>query len=86
LEWWYCPSCGEVTYSGLCAHEPQRFSGTVIRSIIQDGVKPPRLIFRPEVFDLVMEAGEKYGFGSPFVTEEYLKKRNPVMTVPPMEV
>ena len=88
LEWWYCPVCGEVTYSGLCGHdkEQQAFSGTLIRSIIQDGVKPPRLIFRPEVFDLVMESGDKYGFGSPFVTEEYLAKRNPVITVPPMEV
>ncbi len=86
LEWWYCPTCGEVTYSGFCGHKPQQFSGTVIRSIIQDGVKPPRLIFRPEVFDLVMESAEKYGFGSPFVTEEYLSKRNPVISVPPMEV
>jgi sulfate adenylyltransferase len=33
-----------------------------------------------------MESGDKYGFGSPFVTEEYLAKRNPVITVPPMEV
>ena len=88
LEWWYCPVCGEVTYSGLCGHDKERqgFSGTVIRSIIQDGVKPPRLIFRPEVFDLVMESGDKYGFGSPFVTEEYLARRNPVFSVPPMEV
>lgn len=86
LEWWYCPTCGEVTYSGLCAHKPQEFSGTVIRSIIQDGVKPPRTIMRPEVFDLVMEAGEKYGYGSPFVTEEYLRRRNPVMTIPKMEL
>ncbi|MBE0480818.1 MAG: sulfate adenylyltransferase [Dehalococcoidia bacterium] len=88
LEWWYCPVCGEVTYSGLCGHEKQQqaFSGTLIRSIIQDGVKPPRLIFRPEVFDLVMETGEKYGFGSPFVTDNYLAGRNPVITVPPMEV
>jgi sulfate adenylyltransferase len=88
LEWWYCPVCGEVTYSGLCGHEKeqQAFSGTLIRSIIQDGVKPPRLIFRPEVFDLVMESGDKYGFGSPFVTDEYLANRNPVITVPPMEV
>ncbi|GAG60461.1 unnamed protein product, partial [marine sediment metagenome] len=35
LEWWYCPVCGEVTYSGLCAHskERQKFSGTLIRSM-----------------------------------------------------
>jgi sulfate adenylyltransferase len=33
-----------------------------------------------------MESGDKYGFGSPFVAGEYLAKRNPVITVPPMEV
>lgn len=86
LEWWYCPVCGEVTYSGLCGHTPQKFSGTVVRSIIQDGVKPPRQIFRPEVFDQAMEASEKYGLGSPFVSEEYLQKRNPVLSIPAMEV
>ncbi len=87
MNWLYCPHCGEVTYEGLCNHkkEWQKFSGTVIRSIILDGVKPPRLIFRPEVFDLVMECAEKYGFGSPFVTDEYLKNRTPVFTIPPLE-
>ncbi|MCK4495309.1 MAG: sulfate adenylyltransferase, partial [Candidatus Aminicenantes bacterium] len=80
LEWWYCPVCGEVTYSGLCGHSKDRqaFSGTMIRSIVQDKVKPTRLIFRPEVFDLVMESAEKYGFGSPFCTEKYLEKRQQV--------
>ncbi len=84
LEWWYCPICGEVTYSGLCGHskERQAFSGTMIRSIIQDKVKPTRLIFRPEVFEQVMESAEKYGFGSPFCTEEYLEKRQPVFKLP----
>lgn len=87
MNWLYCPHCGEVTSEGLCDHkkEWQKFSGTLIRSIVQDGVKPPRLIFRPEVFDLVMECAEKYGFGSPFVTDEYLKNRTPVFTIPPMK-
>ncbi|MCA1959751.1 MAG: sulfate adenylyltransferase [Desulfomonile sp.] len=87
MNWLYCPHCGEITSEGLCAHkkEWQKFSGTVIRSIVQDGVKPPRLIFRPEVFDLVMECAEKYGFGSPFVTDEYLEKRIPVFEIPPMK-
>ncbi|MBW1974069.1 MAG: sulfate adenylyltransferase [Deltaproteobacteria bacterium] len=87
MNWLYCPHCGEVTSEGLCNHrdEWQKFSGTVIRSIVMDGVKPPRLIFRPEVFDLVMECAEKYGFGSPFVTDEYLKNRTPVFSVPPLE-
>lgn len=86
MNWLYCPHCGEVTSEGLCNHkkEWQKFSGTVIRSIILDGVKPPRLIFLPEVFDLVMECAEKYGFGSPFVTDEYLKNRTPVFSIPPL--
>jgi sulfate adenylyltransferase len=32
----------------------------------------------------VMECAEKYGFGSPFVTDTYLEKRTPVFTMPPM--
>ncbi len=86
MNWLYCPHCGEVTSEGLCNHrdEWQKFSGTLIRSIVMDGVKPPRLIFRPEVFDLVMECAERYGFGSPFVTDEYLEKRTPVFSIPPL--
>lgn len=86
MNWLYCPHCGEITSEGLCNHkkEWQKFSGTVVRSIVEDGVKPPRLIYRPEVFDVMMESAEKYGFGSPFVTDEYLEKRIPVFTIPPM--
>jgi len=84
LEWWYCPICGEVTYSGLCGHrkERQKFSGTMIRSMLQDRVRPSRLILRPEVFDMAMECADKYGFGSHFCTEEYLAKRQPVFELP----
>jgi sulfate adenylyltransferase len=88
LEWWYCPVCAGIAYEEQCSHkqEAQRFSGSLIRSIIEDGVKPPRLIFRPEVFDLVMECAEKYGHGSPFVNETYLKRPDPVMTIPAMQL
>jgi sulfate adenylyltransferase len=80
LEWWYCPICGEVTYSGLCGHkeEKQEFSGTMIRSMVQDKVRPTKLIFRPEVFDEMMRSANEYGCGSPFCTEGYLRKRQPV--------
>ncbi len=80
LEWWYCPICGEVTYSGLCGHSKKRqqFSGTMIRSMLKDKKKPTKLIFRPEVFDMVIECADKYGFGSPFCTEKYLVERQPV--------
>lgn len=86
MNWLYCPVCGEITSEGLCNHrdKQQKFSGTLIRSIVQDGVKPPRLIIRPEVFDKIMECAEKYGFGSPFVGDEYLEKRTPVFNVEPL--
>jgi sulfate adenylyltransferase len=83
MNWLYCPVCAEITSEGLCNHKDkqQKFSGTLIRSIVTDGVKPPRLIIRPEVFDKIMECSEKYGEGSPFVTEEYLEKRIPVFNI-----
>ncbi|OPX20059.1 MAG: sulfate adenylyltransferase [Desulfobacca sp. 4484_104] len=86
LEWAYCPHCGEVTCVGLCGHhkELQKFSGTKIRSIIMDEVKPTRLIFRPEVFDVVMECSKKYGFGSPFVTTQYLEQAKPAFSIEPL--
>lgn len=86
LEWLYCPHCGEVTCMGLCGHakEHQKYSGTLIRSILMDGVKPTRLIFRPEIFDIVMDCAEKYGFGSPFVTPEYIEKGTPAFRIDPL--
>lgn len=86
LEWAFCPHCGEVTCIGLCGHhnEHQKFSGTLIRSILMDEVKPTRLIFRPEVFDIVMETADKYGFGSPFVTTEYLARTTPAFRIDPL--
>jgi sulfate adenylyltransferase len=88
MEWAYCPHCGEVTCIGLCGHwkELQKFSGTKIRSILMDEVKPTRLIFRPEVFDIVMDAAKKYGFGSPFVTPEYLSKARLPLALNPYKV
>ncbi len=87
LEWWYCPECAGIAYEGLCGHKDKRqaFSGSVIRSILLDGVKPPRMIFRPEVFDVVMRCADEYGFGTPFVTEEYLRNRRPVFTLRPLD-
>ncbi|MBI3953221.1 MAG: sulfate adenylyltransferase [Chloroflexi bacterium] len=87
-EWYYCPACGGIASEELCGHQEQaqQFSGTLIRGILQDGVKPPRLIFRPEVFDVVMDCAEQYGFSSPFVSERYLRDRSPVFSVASREV
>ena len=86
LEWWYCPTCEGIAYEGLCGHQDQKreLSGTLMRRTLEEGVRPLPLTFRPEVFELVKECAEKYGFGSPFVTENYLQHRNPVLTIPPM--
>lgn len=43
-----------------------------------DEVKPTKMVMRPEVFDILMKAAKEYGFGSPFVTEEYLEKRRKI--------
>jgi sulfate adenylyltransferase len=86
-EWWYCPACAGVAYEGLCGHPEQRqeLSGTFIRSIIQGGVEPAPLTLRPEVLEVVRECAEQYGFGSPFVGDQYLDSRTPVMTMPIVE-
>ena len=84
LEWWYCPVCAGVAYEGLCGHQDQKqeLSGTFIRSIIQGGVQPAPLTLRSEVLEVVQQCAEQYGFGSPFVGDEYLENRTPVMVMP----
>lgn len=84
---WYCPECMEVTNSALCGHDSkaQSFSGTLIRSILTDEVKPTRRVMRPEVFDVVINSAAEHGQGSPFVTEDYLKHRRPVFSLQRLE-
>lgn len=85
---WYCPKCAEITNSALCGHdsEAQRISGSLIRSMLTDGVKPTREVMRPEVFDIVMDSAARYGQGSPFVNETYLKHRRPVFALKRFEM
>jgi len=74
---YYCPVCGTIENEALCGHKDkkQEFSGSLIRSILLDGVKPTKMLMRPEVYQVVKKCAEEYGFGSEFVTEEYLRKR-----------
>ena len=83
LEWWYCPVCAGVAYEGICGHEneKQELSGTFIRSIIQGGVEPAALTLRPEVLEIVKQCSDRYGFGSPFVGDDYLALRTPVLSM-----
>lgn len=84
---WYCPECMEVTNSALCGHDSkaQSFSGSVIRSILTDEVKPTQRVMRHEVFEVVMDCAAKHGQGSPFVSESYLNDRMPVFELEQLE-
>ena len=94
LEWWYCPVCKGSAYEGLCGHADQKeeLSGTLtlMRRILDGfgspfGEEPDPAKFRPEVLKVnVRQCATDYGFGSPFVTEQYLANRNPVMTLGPV--
>lgn len=77
---YYCPRCGSIENEILCDHkdEKQEFSGSLLRSVILDEVKPTKMVMRPEVYDILMKTAKEYGFGSPFVSEEYLEKRNKI--------
>lgn len=83
-EWFYCPHCKEVAYSGLCGHVdvvPEHFSSEGVCSLLSTGVKPADYMLRQEVFDAVIGAADRYGFGDGYVTEEYLQRRNPIFTL-----
>lgn len=84
LEWWYCPTCGGVAYEGICGHPEtkQDLAGRLIRSIIDGGSEPAPQTLRAETLDLVRRCADDYGFGSPFVTEQYLTERTPVLSIP----
>ncbi len=77
---YYCPKCGSIENDMLCDHkeEKQEFSGSLLRSIIMDEVKPTKMVMRPEVYNILIQSSRDYGFGSPFVTEEYLRKRRSI--------
>jgi sulfate adenylyltransferase len=81
-----CEKCGPA-YTRFCDHPDQQkpISGTWVRGLIRDGKTPERDVFRPEVFEAMVDAGQRRGFGSPFVGERYLAERTPVFTVPPRD-
>ena len=84
LEWWHCPACGGVAYEGICGHPERKedLAGRLIRSIIAGGTEPAPETLRSETLAVVRECAAEYGFGSPFVTERYLRGRRPALTVP----
>lgn len=87
-EFWYCPHCKEVTYSENCTHkgEFQRYSGSFIRSLLAEGVFPPPVIMRPEVYKIVVKWWKEFGY--PFNNMKYLTEREKELEIdlPPMDV
>lgn len=87
-EFWYCPKCGEIAYNATCGHTDmaQKFSGSFIRSMIAEGVHPPSVIMRPEVYDVIVKWWKILGY--PFNNLEYLKEKEKELEVnlPEMEL
>ncbi len=86
-EFWYCPKCGEIAYNANCGHMDvvQRFSGSFIRSLLAEGLAPPPVIMRPEVYRVVVKWWRELGY--PFNNKHYLSAREQELevTVPRME-
>ncbi|RLI86003.1 MAG: sulfate adenylyltransferase [Archaeoglobales archaeon] len=87
-EFWYCPICGEIAYSESCGHTDakQKFSGSFIRGMVAEGIFPPKVIFRPEVYKVIVKWWKVFGY--PFVNKKYLEVKNKELEVdmPAMEV
>jgi sulfate adenylyltransferase len=84
-EFAYCPKCGEWTYLGgpgegpLCGHEVERVSGSLLRGVLLEGLRPPSVVMRPEVYDVVMKWWRVYGH--PFVSVKYLRAKEEALEV-----
>ena len=60
----YCKKCNSVANDKTCPHpeeEHVNFSGTKIRGLLQKGEKPPELLMRPEVAEVILS------YENPFV-------------------
>jgi len=63
-ESFYCRKCGGMVNEKICPHEEKdriRISGTKLRQLIKNGVKPPEYMMRPEVAEVVLS------FKNPFI-------------------
>ncbi len=80
-EFWYCPVCKEMAYSENCGHtkEKQKLSGSLIRGLVAEGVQPPAIIMRPEVFKTVVKWWKKFNY--PFVNEKYVIRKEQELEV-----
>ncbi len=87
-EFWYCPVCNEIAYSECCGHtkEKQKFSGSFVRGMVAEGLFPPKVIFRPEVYKVIVKWWKEFGY--PFCNAKYVKEKEVRLEVdlPDMEI
>nr|WP_244147496.1 sulfate adenylyltransferase [Thermosulfurimonas dismutans] len=69
-EFSYCPTCKEMAYSETCGHKREKLSGSFLRGMVAEGVQPPSIIMRPEVYKVVVKWWKKFGY--PFCNEKYV--------------
>ena len=65
-EFFYCRKCGGIANEKTCPHDEEyreRFSGTKVRQMLREGVRPPPELMRAEVVDAILK------FKNPFVEE-----------------
>ncbi len=78
----------EIAYSESCGHRDraERFSGSFVRGLIAEGIEPPPMIFRPEVYQVIVKWWRKFNY--PFVNKRYLEAKEAELEVEldPMEV
>lgn len=63
-EAFYCKRCNEMVNEKICPHSDDvrvKISGTKLREMIENGIKPPKEIMRPEVAEILLS------FEDPFV-------------------
>jgi len=56
-EAFYCKKCGGMVNEKICPHPEEyriRISGTKLRKMITEGIKPPEYMMRPEVAEVVL--------------------------------
>jgi len=49
----------------------ERVSGSLLRGVLLEGIRPPSVVMRPEVCDVVVKWWRVYGH--PFVSVKYLR-------------
>ncbi|MEB3807125.1 MAG: sulfate adenylyltransferase [Desulfurococcales archaeon] len=66
-EAFYCRKCGQMVNEKICPHPEEyrvRISGTRLRRMIMEGVRPPEYMMRPEVAEVILR------HPNPFITED----------------